>query len=355
MTGTWYDHKGKNFSLDESDVIPSHGSSSNKKEADEDGSQHENDTGTVKSAASCSDDTEVDVTYSKYTSVFDIHDDRPFVSDLLKKHFTTIEAVRANIQTDPLYDASRYDDVWILRFVLSNKSVKASTATALATMKFREQHKLNDMDDCQHRIPSHRDGSYLYPCHKIFYEHCEGNPMIHCLHDENRGVVVYFELLNVNLSTYATFIPKEDLITSRIMISEGIYRVLDEITRKTGRLTKVCRVMDMDGFPLKSFDKDYLNLESETASSIQEFYPQSASAILVVEAPRWCGWMWKIAKPLLPHRVRDKFDFVYPKRSIKDRKKFLRHVSLDHLPEKYGGKNSIWPPTRVRTTSNLLY
>lgn len=311
-----------------------------------------NDSGTIKSTASSSD---IEDDEGQPSCICNEHDDRPFIKDLLKKHSSTIEAVRNNIKTDPLYDEKRYDDIWILRFVLSNKSVKASTKSAIATMKFREEYKLNNMDDCQYRIPNHRDGPYLYPCHKKFYEHCEGNPMIHCLHDEDRGIMVYLELFHVNLSTYAKVISKEDMIMSRIMISEGIYRVLDEITRRTGRLTKVCRVFDMEGFPLKSFDKDCLNLESETANLIQEFYPQSASAILVVEAPRWCGWVWKIAKPLLPHRVRDKFDFVYPKRSMKDRRKFLRHVALEHLPEKYGGTNHPWPPVRVRDTSNLLY
>ena len=312
------------------------------------------DSGTIKSTASSNSDIEEE--YDGQSScVWNKHDDRPFIKDLLKKHGPTIEAVRNNIKTDPLYDEKRYDDIWILRFVLSNKSVKASTKSAIATMQFREEYKLNEKDDCQYRIPNHRNGSYLYPCHQKFYEHCEGNPMIHCLHDENRGIMVYLELFHVNLSTYAKVISKEDMIMSRIMISEGIYRILDEITRRTGRLTKVCRVFDMEGFPLKSFDKDCLNLESETANLIQEFYPQSASAILIVEAPRWCGWVWKVAKPLLPYRVRDKFDFVYPKRSVKDRRKFLRHVALEHLPEKYGGTNNPWPPVRVRDTSNLLY
>lgn len=307
-------------------------------------SKTERDSGTIQLTASFSSDTDENE-----------HDDRPFIKDLLEKHSSTIEAVRKNVKLDPLYDEERYDDIWILRFVLSNKSVKASTKSAIATMKFREDYKLNEMEDCQFRIPNHRDGPYLYPCHQKFYEHCKGNPMIHCLHDEDRGIMVYLELFHVNLSTYAKVISKEDMIMSRIMISEGVYRVLDDITRRTGRLTKVCRVFDMEGFPLKSFDKDCLNLESETANLIQEFYPQSASAILVVEAPRWCGWVWKIAKPLLPYRVRDKFDFVYPKRSVKDRRKFLRHVALEHLPEKYGGTNDPWPPVRVRETSNLLY
>ena len=46
-----------------------------------------------------------------------------------------------------------YDEIWILRFVLSHKSnVKKATNAALATMKFREEKKLNELGDIHHRI-----------------------------------------------------------------------------------------------------------------------------------------------------------------------------------------------------------
>ena len=52
------------------------------------------------------------------------HDDRVSVKDLIKEHREKIDKIREGIQDDPLYDPTRHDDLWIVRFWLSHKKSK---------------------------------------------------------------------------------------------------------------------------------------------------------------------------------------------------------------------------------------
>lgn len=87
-----------------------------------------------------------------------ILDHRPLISDLLKTHADKIEEVRNIIKEEILYNkddnAKRYDDIWILRFVLSHKkNIKSAAKAAIKTMQYREEWKLNEMGDIRHKFP----------------------------------------------------------------------------------------------------------------------------------------------------------------------------------------------------------
>jgi hypothetical protein len=60
------------------------------------------------------------------------YDDRPSVKELIEKHRQSIDQVQLGLKDDPLYDLSKHDDLWILRFVLSHKP-KTSRKTIIAT------------------------------------------------------------------------------------------------------------------------------------------------------------------------------------------------------------------------------
>ena len=88
---------------------------------------------------------------NKVDIAFDSQDDRPFIKDLLVEHSSGIATVRAALQqTRPsalLYDPSRHDDIWILRFVLSHiTDVDAASRAFIETIKFCRKYKLDDTD-----------------------------------------------------------------------------------------------------------------------------------------------------------------------------------------------------------------
>ena len=95
------------------------------------------------------------------------YDERPLISDLLLKHSKDIENVRNKIKDEELYRKDtddtaaaaaaatnsrhrRYDDIWILRYVLShakdNDNFDGAANAAIQTMIFRDEKNLNNVD-----------------------------------------------------------------------------------------------------------------------------------------------------------------------------------------------------------------
>ena len=69
------------------------------------------------------------------------------MKELIEEHMRLIDDVKRALGTDPLYDVTKHDDLWIVRFLLSHKkTVKLSVKAAKHTLQFREEHKLDEHD-----------------------------------------------------------------------------------------------------------------------------------------------------------------------------------------------------------------
>mmetsp|Transcript_9686 Transcript_9686/g.16913 ORF Transcript_9686/g.16913 Transcript_9686/m.16913 type:complete len:328 (+) Transcript_9686:68-1051(+) len=281
--------------------------------------------------------------------VFDPQDDRPFIKDLLSEHASSIATVRAALQEPDysnLYDPSLYDDIWILRFVLSHKSeVDAATRAAVATMKFRQEYKLNEMDlrgRIKH-LDGVRDAEYTLPHEEKMVSCASKYAAINTLPDVNRGPIEYVYLDKLDMNKLNEICTQEDLKLFLIHFNESVYQVLDTITRRTGRLTKLVKVCDMNGTSLRKMSRGYLSKDGAASKEIDDFFPQLLGGLLILHAPKWINVIWKFCRPLLPKRVVEKIDFV-PNGKEKIRGSLARFVSKDNLLEMYGGDNKEWPP-----------
>lgn len=283
--------------------------------------------------------------------VFDSLDDRPFIKDLLSEHTSSIAAVRASLREEPdlsdLYDPSLYDDIWILRFLLSHKNdVDAATRAAVATMKFRQEYKLNDTD-LRGRM-KHLDGVPAEAGYGL--PHCEKltacatkYACFNTLPDENRGPIMYVYLDKLDMNKLNETCTQEELKLSAIYTNESYYQILDTITRRTGRLTKLLKVCDMDGLSMRKMNRGYLSKDGAASKEIDDYFPQLLGGLLVVHAPKWINIIWKFCKPLLPKRVVEKVDFL-PSNKEKIQGSLARFVSKENLLGMYGGDKKEWPP-----------
>lgn len=279
--------------------------------------------------------------------VFDSYDERPFIKDLLMENASDIDNVRAAIQTHPaLYEPSRYDDIWILRFVLSHKNdVDAASRAAIATMEFRKAYNLNEKD-LRGKI-RHLDGFSEGLPHLEKLQACsEKYACLTTLPDENRGPIMYVILSKLDQNKINETMTQEDIKLSTLYVNEAIYQVLNSITRKTGRLTKVLKVVDMDGMALKKMNRGYLSKDGAASKEIDDYFPQLLGGMLVINPPKWLNVIWKFARPLMPKRVVEKVD-ILPSDTEKRLKSLARFVSNENVLERYGGENREWPPLCV--------
>jgi len=283
-------------------------------------------------------------TNSDALDFIDEYDKRPLINDLLAERSLDINSVRKAIQLHPLYDP-RYDDIWILRYVLSHKKdTNAASRAAIATMEFRETHQLNDQNLRAKviHLDGDRDADRMPSIQKL--NACaEKYAALATLPDQRRGVIMYVFLDKLDMGRLDETMTQEELKLCLVYTNESIYQVLDDITRKTGRLTKLCKVVDMEGMTMGKMNRSYLSKESAASKEVDDYFPQLLGGILVANPPKWIGVIWKLCRLLMPARIFEKVDFL-PSNSEKVQKRLLKFVSKRNLLERYGGDNKEWPP-----------
>lgn len=264
-------------------------------------------------------------------------DERPAVRDLIATHRSAIDKLVDDIQDNDrnnLFDKNKHDDLWILRFVLSHKGHhKPALDAALRTLKFRAENNLDSQDIRKYPPgPLARDESL-----QRYFACIKDEDFIFDIPHSQRGVVVFlggtgFDQTKLEKLTY------QDRLKAFSYINEWTHQWLDFITRKTGRLTKSVRLLDVKGVGLSQVNYRTLRLEGKAISSMQDYYPQLLESFYICDPPTWAHIPWKIVRPLLPSRIIHKIDFVAPGKCEEERKRLRAHLEEKHLPTKYGGE-----------------
>ena len=73
-------------------------------------------------------------------------EERPLVKELLAAHASEVRALREAVKGDALFDAAKHDDLWLLRFLLSQKKDVAKAAKAVATtLAWRKSNRMDEL------------------------------------------------------------------------------------------------------------------------------------------------------------------------------------------------------------------
>ena len=183
-------------------------------------------------------------------------DERPLVKDLLEKYEAASASVHEKILADEERkalcekdkNAKRYDDIWILRYVLSYRgNVNTAAKATIKGIKYREEKKLNELGDIRHRLRNHGvpnpnegalDDIEALPGYKLLESFCSENATFNTLPNNDRGIVTYYDVGKMDQHGIAEDVNKEQLMEYQTYSNEAIFQILDENTRCTGRLTK---------------------------------------------------------------------------------------------------------------------
>jgi hypothetical protein len=279
------------------------------------------------------------------------HDIRESVKDLIQKHRDKIDQVQEGIQSDPLYDATKHDDLWIVRFLLSHgKKTKPSVKAAKATLQFRAEYELDDEDIRGYPLTKeitvncpNNEGSKILESVKKWFHAVEHDTITYKVPDPQRGVVGYIDMGTWDQNRLIENIDEEAWLGTFIFISEWSHQWLDYVTRTTGRLTKTARLMDVGEYKMCNMNRLANQRDGKCAGSMEDCYPQLLASFYVCNPPFWVHIPWKIVRPFLPKRVASKVDFISPKQNEKERKRLLAYVSEEKLATRFGGTHDHWP------------
>jgi hypothetical protein len=265
-------------------------------------------------------------------------DDRPSVKDLIKEHADKIAKIKEALLDHPLYEESKHDDLWILRFWLSHKKSKAAIDAAKHTLAFRKEYKLDEQDIrkvAPHQVKEGMVRDYL-DCWK-------DDAMIFTHPHPQRGVIVFLKLSSMDQHKVVEMLTEDHWLPVFMYSSEFSHQWLDYVTRTTGRFTKSVRFIDLDGFALSSVNRTCSKRDGHVMGLMEDCYPQLLETIFACNPNLVIDVIWKMLRSLIPKRVVAKFDIMHPKENLNDRQKLFRHISETDLPCFYGGKNPISP------------
>ena len=315
------------------------------------------------------------------------HDTRPYVKNLIQEHRNTIEELKYRVsRTCNLYDPTKHDDLWLLRFLLSHKDhVDRAFDAVQTTLQYRSDHNL-DARDVRYRPPpfnacmitnttttttrmatTHEQGGdddcptlsseddhngNINSNNNTFYS-CLGMDGIHVVVPDGKkyGTIFYFNIGSIDTHKLST-VSDDDWIEGMSQINEFSFQWLDYITRTTGRLTKAIHIVDVSQLGFSMYNMKTQTKYTTTAKKLQDCYPQAVKAYMVCNAPYWIETPYRALKPLLPTRVVSKLDFINPQLYVEDKQLLLKYVPQPQLPIKFGGSYAgNWPPPSIVTTT----
>lgn len=277
-------------------------------------------------------------------------DDRPLVRDLLEKNASKLEKLRSVLEKEDGYSAERYDDLWMLRFLLTHKGkVSKASDAAVRTIAFRKQHKLNELGDIRHKLVDHMD-----PQSERHFEHsrkylsfCKTNTAVmYAQPDPDRGLIQILCPLEIDVAGQMEGMTRDEMFDVFVYTMEIIYQIHDEVTRRTGRLTSLLRIVDAEGIALSDFNADAMKRDASIGRELADFYPQLLGKVVISGMGSWFTAIWKVIKQLAPKRFVEKVAFVKSGGSSKDAREFLRYITKEDLWERFGGDNLDWPVAR---------
>jgi hypothetical protein len=256
----------------------------------------------------------------------------PPLDELLKQHRAEIDSLSKLLQ-DVL--GPEYDDIWLLRYILSFKSAKEAEEACRFCIEWRKKYK----DDLQ-LIESGQD----HPLKKTFNqfqvvsEHkytTDGEPLY------------YVRIGLCNTKALMDAMPYEDVLVYMTLSRAKQLKYCDEMTRKEGRLVKVISVLDLQGFsPTRGNDSRFQRVLGEGSKLSERLFPQLLGISVMVNSSKVFIIAFNVIKHIMSKKTVEKTRFCPGKNSGKgvEHCPFLsKHMRVEDIPTFLGGQCNCLP------------
>ena len=166
------------------------------------------------------------------------------IADLLAQHAEKVAAVRAAMPSASAhYDLTQHDDLWVLRFLLSHKLDPTRAVTAM-TSALETRHKMG-LDEVARQVRTLPLESW--PGIQSVKDECL--PLVaiytHWPHVDG-GIIQVSRSCDSDMVSLTTRLDKLEYLLK--YAQEWNFQVLDDVSRRTGRIVKITRIFDAPGF-----------------------------------------------------------------------------------------------------------
>lgn len=261
----------------------------------------------------------------------------PRVADLIAEHKVKIKQVREHPDVVEILKAE-HDDLFIVRYVMSNKGDVAKSAAAIKScIAWREENTelLSRIDELQAEVRQ------VIPTGIFPWRTKQGLPI---------QVAIPFAVDSKTWSTKSERWHHEAGISNR----EVAFRACDKLTRESGHLVKLCIIQDLTGLSLSFVmnNRKLMNNQGKLSKLSEFLYPQLIQTVVVTHPPSFAKVVYDMAKAVLSARLMAKI------RLVDTVQKLVEEAQLDesHVPTWLGGRykwDAPWVPARVKGLEGL--
>ena len=231
--------------------------------------------------------------------------DQADVDALLEKHSAAVANLKAKIMADDL-SAARftagtnaripYDDLWLLRFILSNGDGKDAEKAARATLEYREKHT-----DLLTRCANGEEHPMMGKMSKL---------SISEIWQSSTRIDEPVQLIRAGKSNVKklmdTYHP-DQVVEYMNYQKEQAFILCDDATRRTRRLVKMVTVVDMHSSRFADNDNRFFKTLGRASKDSELYYPQLLAITVGINVPSYLNLIWPIAKRLMPAKTLAKF------------------------------------------------
>ena len=221
------------------------------------------------------------------------------VDELLVANAAAIATLREALADTDLskYDlGSRvpYDDIWLLRFILSNgnqgaeKAVRATLAYRAANVELLERAAAGDNAKYQPLL--------RYSIAEVYSQRTTMDEPVQLIRAGKSNVKKLMDLFT-----------EDEVVESMNFQKEQLFLMCDEATRRTRRLVKMVTCLDMHSSKFTDNDKRFFKALGRASKDSELYYPQLLQITVAINVPSYLNLIWPIAKRVMPAKTLAKF------------------------------------------------
>ncbi|KAJ3401483.1 hypothetical protein CcCBS67573_g07329 [Chytriomyces confervae] len=255
----------------------------------------------------------------------------PSLSQLLTDNASEIAALRS-LLSDVL-DASRHDDFWLLRYVLSNKTAAAAEEPARFTINYFKEHadSIKAIVEEGKKCP----GEDLINKFQVVGDH---------KHTSTGEPIFIIRTALSNPKALMDNVPFDDVLNFMILNRLKTLADCEAASRRENRLIKTITLLDMQGMSMARIpDSRFIKVLGDSSKLSEKMFPQLLGKTIYVNAPSWMVWAFKtVLLPVLSKKTIEKTVFCpgnsSGKNNMADCPYLSRYLKAADLPSFLGGQ-----------------
>lgn len=228
------------------------------------------------------------------------------LSQLLAEHRATVEALQAELGDDllqgpPPGDPLAYDEVWLLRYVLSfgrKGGLPAAAGAARKALAWRREN-VDLISAAASRRPPPSLSRRTVAAFSTF--------SVAGFHKSS----VYGDLI-FHVRTSCSDLPRlmdelgsETVAYLMTYCAECGYQYLNAVSRECGYLVKTLNIMDLTSTAWV-YERRFFAALSIAGKRHEWLYPQKDAKTVIFRPPRWVGWAFNLFKTFMPRSAMEK-------------------------------------------------